>query len=154
MKRARRLLVGLKTMEQAATLTKVACSLGAGSDLLVLVHVVELPDPTPLDADIPDLEAKGRQILDTAAGLALQGGLHVATRLFRARSAGDALLDEITANGIDLAVIGYHHRRTLGELLLGTTASYMARRAPCHLICVVPPHLRRGDTRRRMRKAA
>ena len=56
-----------------------------------------------------------------------------------ARLAGEALLDELKEKKIDLAVLGYHHKRTLGEMLLGTTHDYLARHAPCHLLMSIPP---------------
>ena len=59
--------------------------------------------------------------------------------VIRAHNAGPALLDEMKEKKVDLAVIGYHHRRTLGEILLGTTAQHLATHAPCHLVIDIPP---------------
>jgi nucleotide-binding universal stress UspA family protein len=39
---------------------------------------------------------------------------------------------------IDLAVLGYHHRRTFGEILLGTTAKHLSHHAPCNLLLSIP----------------
>ena len=65
--------------------------------------------------------------------------MKVSTLLLRAHSAGVALLDEMREKKIELAVLGYHHRKTLGEILLGTTAQDVARHAPCHLLLSIPP---------------
>ena len=43
-------------------------------------------------------------------------------------------MDELKEEKFDLAVIGYHHKRSLSDLLLGTTAQYLAELAPCRLL--------------------
>ena len=139
MKRAKRILVGLKTLEHAADLTNLAWRMGARDASIHLVHVIELPDPTPLDAQVPDLELMARKILRKGSRVARRSGLEVSTHVLRAHSAGPALLDELVAKKIDLGVFGYHHRRTIGEILLGTAAQYIAKHAPCHALFLVPP---------------
>ena len=139
MKKARRILVGLKTPEHVTELTDTACRVGARGASLLLVHVIELPDATPLDADVPNLEAAGRKLLRAGERLAKRSRMKVSTLLLRAHSAGDALLDEMKEKKIELGVLGYHHRKTLGEILLGTTAQHVARHAPCHLLLSIPP---------------
>jgi nucleotide-binding universal stress UspA family protein len=139
MKRAKRILVGLKTPEQAVALTDVACRLGARNATLMLVHVIELPDPTPLDADVPDLDATATKVLRAGERVAKRSEMKVSSRVFRAHDAGEALLDEAREKKADLCVVGYHHRRTIGEIVLGTTAQHLARKAPCHIFCLIPP---------------
>jgi nucleotide-binding universal stress UspA family protein len=139
MKKARRILVGLKTLDHAIALTDVACRVGARNATLLLIHVIELPEPTPLDAEVPELESAARKILSAGERVARRSGLKVQSRTLRAHDAGMALLDEMNEKNADLAVIGYHHRRSLGEFLLGTAAQHIARHAPCHLLCVIAP---------------
>jgi nucleotide-binding universal stress UspA family protein len=139
MKKAKRILVGLKTPEHAVELTDVACRVGARGAALLIEHVIELPDITPLDADVPDLEATAKKILRAGERVARRSWMKVKTRLLRAHSAGAALLDELKKEKIELAVVGYHHGRTLGEVLLGTTAKHLATHAPCHLLLSIPP---------------
>jgi len=139
MKKAKRILVGLKTRENAIELTDVACRLGGRGGSLLLVHVIELPDATPLDADMPDLEANARKILQAGQRIARRSRMKTSVLILRARSAGGALLDEMKARKIELAVVGYHHGRTVGEMLLGTTQTYLMKHAPCHVLVSVPP---------------
>jgi len=139
MKKARRILVGLKTLDHAIALTDVACRVGARNATLLLIHVIELPDPTPLDAEVPELESAARKILSAGERVARRSGFKVQSRTLRAHDAGAAMLDEMKERNADLAVIGYHHRRSLGEFLLGTAAQHIARHAPCHLLCVIAP---------------
>ncbi len=139
MKKAKRILVGLKDAAHAVELTDLACRVGARGARLLLVHVIELPDITPLEADVPDLEAQAQKILRAAARVARRSRMKVTTRIVRAHSAGGALLDDLKEEKIELAVLGYHHGRTLGEVLLGTTAKHLATHAPCHVLMSIPP---------------
>jgi len=139
MKKPRRLLVGLKTLDHAVTLADLACRTAARNATVFLVHIIELPDTTPLDAEIPDLEKTGRKILRAAERVVRRSGLKAETLMFRARQADEALLDEINTRKVELGIFGYHHRRSLTELLLGTVAQHLARHAPCHILLEIPP---------------
>lgn len=138
MAKPKRILIALKTPQQAVELTDLACRVAAHKASLVLVHVVELPPATPIDTEIPSAEAGGKKALQAAERVAKRCGAKITRLILHARSAGDALIDELKERKIDLAVIGYHHRRSLGEILLGTTAQHIARHAPCHLLMSIP----------------
>jgi nucleotide-binding universal stress UspA family protein len=139
MRKPKRILVGLKTLENAAELTTLACRLGARGAPLVLVHVIELPDNTALDAEVPDLEAAAQEILHVGEHVARRSHLKTKTRVLRAHSASYALLDELTVQKSDLAVLGYHHGRTLGEVVFGTTAKHLAEHSPCYVVFGIAP---------------
>ena len=139
MRKAKRILVGLKSLENAVELTDLACRLGARGTSLLLVHVIELPDNTPLDAQVPNLEAEARKILRTSERVARCNRLTASTLILRAHSASYALLDELKEKKSDLAVLGYHHGRTLGEVIFGTTAIHLVTHAPCHVVLSIPP---------------
>lgn len=138
MKKAKRIFVGLKTLEEAVPLTDLACRFGAHGARLFLMHVIELPDITPLDADVPDLEAQGQKILKAAARVAQHSGMRVVAQVARAHSAGAAILDELKVNRVDLLVLGSHRRKTLREVFFGTTHDHLARRAPCEIVLHIP----------------
>ena len=139
MRKSKRILVGLKDAEHALELTDLACRVGARGATLLLEHVIELPDITPLDAAVPDLEAEAKKILRAGERVARKSRMKVKTRVVRAHSAGRALLDELNEQRMDLAVLGYHHGRSVGEILLGTTAKHVAYHAPCHVLLSIPP---------------
>jgi len=139
MKKAKRVLIGLKTLDSAEGLTDLACRLGARGAALFLVHVIELPDPTPLNAEVPDLDAAAKKIIATAKRVASRSAMKTTALVLRAHSASSALLDEMKEKKIELAVLGYHHRHSLGEIILGTTAQHLARHAPCHVVLSIPP---------------
>ena len=139
MKRAKRILIGLKTLESTDGLVDLACRLGATGASLLLVHVIELPDETPLDVDVPDLDATAKRIVAKGKRIARRSKMKTSALILRAHDAASALLDEMKEKKIELAVLGYHHRRTLGEIILGTTAQHLAKKAPCHIVLNIPP---------------
>jgi nucleotide-binding universal stress UspA family protein len=138
MKQYERILVGLKTLDHVDELTYLACRLSSPSASLRLVHVIELPDPTPLDANVPDLDSAANEIIEKAEAIVHLSGMKVSTAVLRAHGAAYALIDELEQYKIELAVLGYHHRRSIGEFLLGTTAERMARHAPCRIVLSIP----------------
>jgi chloride channel protein, CIC family len=138
MRKAKRILVGLKTFDHAVELTDLACRVGAANASLMLAHVIELPEPTPLDADVPEMDAEAKRILGAAERVARRTGMKISRQVFRAHNAGEALLEEMKHKKIDLAVLGYHHKRTIGEIFLGTTSKHLSRQAPCKLLLSIP----------------
>ncbi|HVC21756.1 MAG TPA: universal stress protein [Vicinamibacterales bacterium] len=142
MAQARRILVGLKDVEHAAELTRVACQVAGRGASLLLVNVIELPDMTPLDAEVPDLEAEAVRIFKAAEREARRRGLNTARLVIRAHSASYALLDELAQRKMDLAVLGYHHKRTAGERFFGTTAQHLVAHAACPILLIIPPRMR------------
>ena len=138
MKQAKRILIGLKTPDSTDAMMELACRLGARGASLLLVHVIELPDPTPLDAEVPELQATAAKIIGKAKRVARRHNMKASGLVLRAHGAATALLDEMKEKKIELAVLGYHHRRTLGEIILGTTAQHVAKHAPCHIVLNIP----------------
>ena len=138
MKKAKRILVGLKTLEYAVELTDLACRAGAHKGSLLLVHVVEIPDITPLEAEVPGVEPTAQKILRAAERVAKRSRMKVQKLVLRAHWAGTALVETLKDEKIDLAVLGYHHGRSFGEFLLGTTAQYVAKHAPCQVLLNIP----------------
>lgn len=139
MKKPKRILVALKSTEHAIELTDIACRLAAQGAALWLVNVIELPPATPLDARVKDLEDDAKLILRTAERVARRSRLKVSTLVLRAHWAGDALLDELKEKKIELAVLGYHHRKSFEEVLLGTVAQHISKHAPCNVLLRIPP---------------
>lgn len=140
MKKPKRILIALKQLDHAAELTDIACRMGARGASLLLVHVIELPEPTLLDAEVPEFEAMAEKILRTAERVARRSEMKVSRLVLRAHNAGPALLDEMKGRKVELAIIGHHHQTKLGEILLGSAAQWLTRHAPCHLLVDIPPN--------------
>jgi nucleotide-binding universal stress UspA family protein len=141
MEKAKRVLVALKTAEQVRDLINLACCVTAPDSSLTIIHVIELPPVTPLDVEIPEVQATAEKILNAAEEEARRCGLKAHVEILRARSAADALLDEMKEHGFELAIIGHHHQPRMVESLIGTTSSSLAERAPCRVLMSIPPRV-------------
>lgn len=139
MPRRKGVLVGLKTRDHASSLTELACRVADPDEHLMLVHVIELPEVTPLNAPLPELDREGEQVLRAGADVARRHRRKFRTLILRARSAGKALLEELKDRKVALAVLGSHHKRSFREFLAGTTHQYLAQRAPCRILLDIPP---------------
>jgi hypothetical protein len=65
--------------------------------------------------------------------------LKAKVRLLRAHSASYALFDELKEQRSDLTVFGYHHVRTLGDVMFGTTAKHLAQHSPRYVVFGIAP---------------
>lgn len=141
MKKApKKILVSLKQAGDAEELIRLATHVAAARAEIVALHVLEVPPATPLDARDEALDAPARAVENAVKRLARRRrGPKVSVRLLRAREAGKTIVDELKEGKFELAVIGYHHKRSISEWLLGTTAQYLAGHAPCRLLMSVPP---------------
>jgi nucleotide-binding universal stress UspA family protein len=136
-----KVMVALRDADSVESLIALACQVSTGMDAeLIALHVIELPVATPIEADDDMLDRPGREILAHAQKFAAERfSREISTRLVRARQSGEAVAGEAREGGIDLLVMGYHQPHTLGEILLGSTAQYVVRHAPCRVIVQIPP---------------
>lgn len=138
MKRPKHVLVGLKTKEHLAECVDLACQLADRGASLYLVHVIEIPEPAPVDAETPDLDSTARKILRAGVRRATGNSRKVTTLAPRGRTAGAVLLEELEQRRIDLGVFGYSQHLDSGRVSPGTTVRHLARHAPCRLLFVAP----------------
>jgi nucleotide-binding universal stress UspA family protein len=76
-----------------------ACRLAAERRAsIAAVSVVGVPLELPLDAELPDEEAKADEALDAAVAIGELYGVDVVARLLRARSAGRAIVREASGD--------------------------------------------------------
>ena len=149
-----KILVGLKDVQHAVELTRLACRMAGRGASLLLVSVIELPDVTPLDAHVPELEAAAGAMFRVALREAGRQHVKASTLIIRAHSASYALTDELKQRKMELAVLGYHHKRTAAEFVFGTTALHLLRHAPCPLLLSIQPAAVARKAKPRKRAAA
>jgi len=136
-----KVMVALRDPESVESLMTLAIHLSMSMDAeLVGLHVVEVPLATPLEAEGEILDHPGREILAAAKRVAKRFSAKLSTELVRAREAGEAIVGEAKDQGAELLIVGHHgaHPSALGELLLGSTAQYVAHHAPCRVIIQIP----------------
>ncbi len=107
---------------------------------LTLVHVVEVQQSMPLDAELPDEIDRGETALTNAENHARQilGPKHerLGTDLLQARSAGAAIVDEAIERRSDVIVVAARNRTVHGKVVMGDTVAYVLKNAPCDVIIV------------------
>ena len=137
-----KLMVALRDQESVESLMTLAVHLSNGMDAeLVVLHVVEVPPATPIEAGDEILDHAGKEILAAATRVAERSSKKLSTELLRAREVGEAIVGEAKDQGVELLIVGHRgsHPSALGELLLGSTAQYVAHHAPCRVIIQIPP---------------
>jgi nucleotide-binding universal stress UspA family protein len=134
-------MVAVRDELSVGSLMTVACQLSQGMDVeLLVLHVVEVPLVTPLDADDESIDHAGKKVLAHARQAAEKFTLPISVELLRARDVGEAILGVARERGVELIVMGHHkpHSRALGETLGAGVANYVARHAPCRVILQIP----------------
>jgi nucleotide-binding universal stress UspA family protein len=136
-----KVMVAVRDAVSVGSLMTVACQLSQGmeSDLLVL-HVVNVPLATPLDAVDESIDLSGREVLAQAQHVAEKFPGTVTTELLRAREVGEAIVGVARERGVDLLVMGHHkpHPHALSDVLMGGIVRYVAHHAPCRVIVQIP----------------
>lgn len=135
-------MVAVRDEQSLGSLLDLACRMAKTMNASILaVHVVEVPVTLDLSAQSDELDSAGKAVLKEAQRLAHKSFGVISTELIRARHAGQAIVDEAKQHGSDLLVLGYCHKNPISEVLLGSTAQYVMRHAPCRVIVEVPAPL-------------
>lgn len=104
---------------------------------IVLVHVVEVAQALPLEADLPVEIGHGetalREAEDWARANATRAGRYV-PELLQARSAGAAIVDEAVERGAEVIVMALCQHMRHGRPTGGNTVPYVLQNAPCEVI--------------------
>ncbi len=111
-----------------------ACRLAAerGSSIAA-VTVVVVPLELPIDASLPDEEARADEALDTAVAIGELYGVDVVARLLRARSAGRAIVREAERRQAEMIVVGAPRAQRSGRLF-SETVDYVLKHAPSRVM--------------------
>ena len=120
--------------EDVATAIKLAARRRRGIHVLVTITV---PVNVPLDADLPEQEAKARRAIASAREL---GGRRVTGHWEKVRlgEAGRRIVDEARAIRARAVVMSPPPRRT-GASVFGRTLEYVLAERPCRVIIEAPP---------------
>lgn len=131
---------GTATDEEAV---RFACRLAVRPRASVLaVSVVEVPRGLALSTVENAEVAAAEQILNRAEAIGKDYDLEVKGEILQAREAAHAIVDEITAREIDLAVVGLTYRERFGDFYMGKTVLHILQHAPCRvfLLRLAAPH--------------
>ncbi len=107
---------------------------------LVAVHVMEVDWRHDLTEVVPGSTEKASAILDLAEAAAERSHVALKSQLLQARDVGAALVDESTALGADLLILGLPYRtRFGGEFAVGHVVPYILQNAPMTVFVVREP---------------
>jgi len=133
----RRLLVPIVPGQPSDDALDVACGLAAERRAQITAFtVIEVPLDLPLTADLPGAEELANAELDEAQAIGASYGVRVIGRLVRARSAGDAIVDEAGRRGAEIIVLGSPRRMLTARsrAVFGSTVDYVLKHAPCRVM--------------------
>jgi APA family basic amino acid/polyamine antiporter len=122
--------------EMVATAIKIAQESSATIDALFVLRV---PLELPIDAELPELEELAETSLEEARLLGQDHGVEVSTRVVRARSIGQAIVDEAERIDADLVVLGSAPRWRRQSRFFSPTVDYVLRHAPSEVAIVAFP---------------
>ncbi|MCA9834597.1 MAG: universal stress protein [Thermomicrobiales bacterium] len=108
-----------------------------------LIYVVEVEQALPLDAELPADVTQGERVLQLARDeiskeLELKSS-NIQTDLLQARSAGAAIVDEVSIQNADVIIMSAHVSKRMGKRTYGETVDYVLKNAPCEVIILRSP---------------
>jgi basic amino acid/polyamine antiporter, APA family len=122
--------------EMVATAVKLAQERGAAVDAL---HVIRVPLDRPLDAELWDQEERAEASLAEAKLLGADHGVEVVGHTVRARSIGQAIVQEAKRLDSDLIVLGSAPRWRRQSRFFSPTVDYVLKKAPTEVLIVAFP---------------
>jgi len=128
--------IGLIGEEMLATAIKLAQERGSSVEAL---HVIKVPLDAPLDFALAQAEERAAESLEEARALGAENGVEVVGETVRARSIGDAIVNEARRRDADLIVLGSAPRWRRQSRFFSPTVEYVLRRAPCEVLVVAFP---------------
>ncbi|MBA2615474.1 MAG: universal stress protein [Actinobacteria bacterium] len=130
------LKLGLLGDEVLATAIKLA---GEHHARIEVLHVVRVPLALPLDADLGDEEAAAGATIAEAKLAAADHGVEIDGKVARSRALGEAIVEEASATGADLVLLGSAPRWRRQSRFFSPTVDYVLRHSPSDVMVVSYP---------------
>jgi APA family basic amino acid/polyamine antiporter len=122
--------------EVLATAIKLAEEHGATVSAL---HVISVPLDKPLDAEMVEEEERAEASIAEAKLLAAEHRVTVEGEISRARSIGEAIVEEAEKRDVDLILMGSSPRWRRQSRFFSPTVDYVLRHAPCEVMVIAYP---------------
>jgi nucleotide-binding universal stress UspA family protein len=110
-----------------------------GGSVVVALHVIRVPLELPIDASMETHDASAEESVDEAKALGADLGVKVEGSVVRARSLGQAIVEEAKLTGADLIVMGSSPRWRRQSRFFSPTVDYVLKTAPCEVLIVAFP---------------
>ena len=128
--------IGLVGEEMLATAIKLAQERGSAVEAL---HVIRVPLDRPLEGEAAEEEQRAADSIAEARLLGDEHGVEVIGETVRARSIGQAIVDEARRSDADLIVLGSAPRWRRQSRFFSPTVEYVLQKAPCEVLVVAFP---------------
>jgi nucleotide-binding universal stress UspA family protein len=103
------------------------------------IYVIEVARHFPLEADLPDEIERSEQIFTRAREALRDRNSLIEFALLQARNAGATIVDEAVNIQAEAIVLGVSEKHHPGDAVLGQTAEFILKHAPCQvLLCRAP----------------
>jgi APA family basic amino acid/polyamine antiporter len=122
--------------EMVATAVKLAQERGASVEAL---HVIRVPMEKAIEAELLEEEERAAASLAEAQLLGADHGVEVNGTTVRARSIGQAIVDEAKRQNVDLIVLGSAPKWRRQSRFFSPTVEYVLKKAPCEVLVVAFP---------------
>ncbi len=129
----RRVLVPVSGGDSDEQAVRLACSLVEKKGTVYLFNVLEVPRDLPLDAPPRADVERSDALLERMERVGHSEKRNVETEAVQAREAGPTVVNEAIERSADAIVMGVEFSKARGEFELGTTVSYVLRRAHCQV---------------------
>ena len=114
---------------------ELACRLGEEQKAeIYLINVIEVPRTLPLEAPMPEAEAKAKDIIKEGEAIVNLRGLQAKGEVRRGRVAGEEIIRAAKDWEADLIVMGIRSQIRMAQDILGRSSDLVLRRAPCEVI--------------------
>jgi nucleotide-binding universal stress UspA family protein len=114
---------------------ELACRLGEEQKAeIYLINVIEVPRTLPLEAPLPEAEAKANDIIKQGEAIVTLRGLQAKGDVRRGRVAGEEIIRAAKDWEADLIVMGIRSQIRMAQDMLGRSSDLVLRRAPCEVI--------------------
>jgi nucleotide-binding universal stress UspA family protein len=103
------------------------------------IYVIEVARHLPLEAELPNEVERSEAIFARAQEALRDRNSLVEFALLQARNAGATIVDEAVNIRADVIVLGVAEKHHLAEMMLGPTADFILKHAPCQVwLCRAP----------------
>jgi len=129
----RLLLVPVVSGPRSREAAHLAARLAAGRrSKVILLRVLVVATELPLDAHLTEQTDESERLLEECARIVEAHGVKAEKRLVRARQAGRAIVEEASAGGVDVVILGAP--RSSHRQIFGHTVHYVLKHSPARVM--------------------
>jgi nucleotide-binding universal stress UspA family protein len=111
----------------------------ANKGKIFAIYVIEVARHLPLEAELPEEIERSENIFGRAREILRERSCPIEFALLQARNAGATIVDEAVNIEADAIVLGVAEKYHAGDVVLGQTADFILKHAPCQVVLCRAP---------------